>query len=348
MPVMRFLLLLSLILASRLAAMDLYVSGYGPSIHTFTLNDVGELTLRATSVGGKHPSFLALHPTKPWVYAVNEGDGSLRAFHAEDDGTLRLLNTAASGGKGPCHCAVSPDGRWLLAANYGSGHVALLPIADDGSLGAAATVLLAGKHAHMAITDPSGTHVYVPCKGSDHIAQYALSDDTLVPLDPAEVAVDAGAGPRHLVFSNDGQRAYLVNELANTVTALSRDGASGQLHVLASAPTLPEDFTGTSTAAHIVLNAAETVIYTSNRGHNSLARFTIVDGSTLTLRDFSGQDQGLATPRHFALSPDGHFLIAAAQKGDELLTYAVATDGALSLVGRTPCAGNPCCVVFTR
>lgn len=339
-------------LLPTVGAMDnllLHVSGYGPQIQAFHLTPTGELVPLSGSAGGQNPSFLALHPTGPWAYAINEtGEGRVRGFTRDPlTGALTERTKVASGGKGPCHLSVTPDGRWLLVAHYGSGHVALLPIDADGIVGAATDVREAGRNAHMAITDPAGTVVYVPCLGSNHIALYRIDSEAgrLVPLDPPTVATAPGAGPRHLTFTADGRRAYVINELNSTITAYTVPD-NGVLVAGASVSTLPDDFAQRNKTAHLVLSPDGRTLWGSNRGHDSLARFRVADDGTLTASGHDAVGDGLKTPRHFAVSPDGRFLIAAAQGADLLLRYAVEADGSLRLLGSTPCAGKPCSVVF--
>src|SRR2546426_1173464 len=88
-----------------------------------------------------NPSFLALHPKRRFLYAVNEIEefggkhsGSVSAFSiAQGSGKLTLLSRQSSEGTGPCHLALDKTGRAVLVANYGSGSIAALPIEMDGS-----------------------------------------------------------------------------------------------------------------------------------------------------------------------------------------------------------------------
>lgn len=327
----------------------LLVSGNGSDLHAFTLSESGSLVAGAATPSGQNPSFCAFSPAGRAVYVIQErGDGAVRAYARDPaSGALRDLNQVPSGGKGPCHVSLDPSGRWLFVAHYGSGHVTVFPVHTDGSIGAMSDRHQAGVNAHMAITDPSGKFVYVPCKGSDAIAQYRFDAENgrLLPLDPPMVATATGAGPRHIVFTADSSQAYVVNELNQTVTCYQVE--AGCLQPGASISTLPADYTGANTTAHIVLSLDQRTLYASNRGHDSVAIFSRDGAGVLTVLGHVGPSEGLTTPRHFALSPDGHFLVVAAQDSDELLTYAVTTAGMLSLSSRTPCPGRPCCVVFS-
>src|SRR5438128_1968132 len=88
------------------------------------------------------PTFLAIHPDRPFLYAVNgvrefqgQSTGAVSAFSLDPaTGALRLLNQQPSGGTGPCHLVVDRTGRNVLVANYAGGSVACLPIDADGRL----------------------------------------------------------------------------------------------------------------------------------------------------------------------------------------------------------------------
>src|SRR5258706_3878799 len=91
--------------------------------------------LSAPIVAGEiaQPSFLALHPNRRFLYAVNEtGSGSragqVTAFAVEANGKLTLLNHQSSRGSGPCHLVVDHAGKNLLLANYEGGSVAAFPL----------------------------------------------------------------------------------------------------------------------------------------------------------------------------------------------------------------------------
>ena len=85
------------------------------------------------------PSFLAIHPSRKFLYAVSERSevdgrpgGRSSAFSIDPaSGTLTPINQQSSVGAGPCHLIVDRAGKNVLVANYGSGSVACLPIDAD-------------------------------------------------------------------------------------------------------------------------------------------------------------------------------------------------------------------------
>ena len=121
-----------------------YTNGTSQGIYLLEFDPAtGRLGKPVLAAEAKNPSFLALHPARPLLYAVGElgsfegkKAGAVSAFSIDKKtGKLALLNQQPSGGPGPCHVTVDRSGRWVLVANYSGGSVASLPIRDDGSLG---------------------------------------------------------------------------------------------------------------------------------------------------------------------------------------------------------------------
>jgi 6-phosphogluconolactonase len=190
-----------------------YVGAYtdrGKGIHMFYLNSAdGTLTPWKILTGIVNPSSLAFHPSKKFLYAVNEisnysggTTGSLTSMSIDPaTGDLRILNVVSSGGGGSAHLSVDPIGKWVFVANYGGGSVGVIPIMPDGSLAAASDVqkisgplgpqpaveappgsfAISGHdapHAHQAETDPAGNFVLVSDLGTDRIYVYRLNKES--------------------------------------------------------------------------------------------------------------------------------------------------------------------------
>jgi 6-phosphogluconolactonase (cycloisomerase 2 family) len=66
----------------------------------------GELSNIQPAAPAQHPSFLAMHPTLPLVYAVNEipeGNGLLSSYQLDlATATLTPLQRVSTNGNGPC------------------------------------------------------------------------------------------------------------------------------------------------------------------------------------------------------------------------------------------------------
>src|SRR5262249_2879011 len=152
--------------------------------------------------------------------------------------------------------------------------------------------------------------------------------------------------PRHFAFHPDGRHAYAINELASTVTALEYDPEHGTLKPIQTVSTLPAGYTGETTCAEVQVHPSGKFLYGSNRGHNSIAVFTI-DEKTGRLTPLGHQGQDIKIPRNFAIDPTGHFCLVANQDGDSIVVFRVdQKTGMLTPTGHKVDVSMPVCIKF--
>lgn len=334
-------------------------------IYAFDLNlSSGETTQPRLVAETLNPSFLAIHPTARFLYAVNElwgagEEGTVSAFAIQPDGNLQFLNRQPSEGKGPCHLTIDKTGKFTLVANYGSGSVAVLPILPDGRLGKATCSIQhegksvnpqrqEGPHAHSVNLDQANKFAIVADLGIDKLLVYRFNpaEGTLEPNDPPYVATAPGAGPRHVAFHPNGNFVYAINELNSTVTVYRYDPAKGTLTELQTVSTLPEGFRDTNTTAEVQVHPSGRFLYGSNRGHDSIAIFAI-DGESGKLSLVGHQPTQGRTPRNFGIDPTGTYLLAANQDSDNIVVFKIdAQTGKLEATGRSVKVPAPVCVKF--
>ncbi len=330
----------------------------------------GQLGAPELAVETKSPSFLAVHPNERFLYAVGEGttlegkrSGAVSAFALDKaSGKLALLNQQPSGGLGPCHLALDSKGRCLMTANYGSGSIASLPVRKDGSLGEPASAIQhvgssvnpqrqAGPHAHFITPSPDDRFALCCDLGLDQVLVYRLDPKraTLAANDPPFATVKAGAGPRHLAFTPNGKFAFVINEMASTITAFGYDAKHGTLAERQTVSTLPPGHAGTNTScAEIAVHPSGKFVYGSNRGHDSIVAFA-VDAKAGTLRCVAHQPTGGKTPRHFAIDPTGQWLLAENQASDSVVVFHIdPQSGRLSPTGQSVEVPSPVCAVFVQ
>lgn len=302
----------------------------------------GALTHLGAVDVGENPSFVALHPRRPVLYAVNEVDrydgrasGAIAAFALDGrGGATPLGRPRATGGGAPCYVSIDPSGRCALVANYGGGSVAAFPIDHAGALGAASALIQhtgrgpnaarqEAPHAHCIIPDPTGRWVVGTDLGIDRVDVYRLDPraGTLTPTSGADQA--PGSGPRHLAFHPDGRRLYVIHELDQTVSAYRWDASRGTLTPIGSpVPLLDARASGDATAADIHVAPSGRFAYASVRGPNVLCVLAI-DAMTGGVKLVQRLPSGGNWPRNFALEPSGRFLYVAHQKSNDIVGFAV-------------------------
>jgi len=347
-----------------------YLSGSSKGIYVSRFDsDTGKLTEPQLAAETRNPSFLAVHPNRRFLYAVGEVDdalgqraGAVTSFALDPTtGKLTAINQQTSGGTGPCHLSVDAGGRCLLVANYGSGSIAALPIMSDGSLAEAASVIQhkgssvnpkrqAGPHAHCITPSPDNRFVFVCDLGMDKVLIYRFdpSNALLFPNDPAYAAVAHGAGPRHLAFSSDGHHAYVINEMALTITAFAYSSTNGAMFEEQNVSTVPADYpvSEKDSTAEIALHPNGKFVYASNRGPDSIAVFR-VDSKTGRLTLMQNESTQGRTPRHFAIDPDGKWLLAENQHSNSVVVFAIdPASGKLKPAGQSIAIDSPVCALF--
>jgi 6-phosphogluconolactonase len=333
-----WIVLQSLLFAALAQAQKLYIGTYtntdahSRGIYSALFDpNTGALTGLTVAAETTNPSFLARHPSRQFLYAVNEvGDGSVSSFTIGERG-LKLLGTSSTRGAAPCYLLVDRSGKWLLAANYSGGSVVVLPILSDGRAGDALVTRHTGSgpsprqqgpHPHQ-IVEISGDRILVPDLGADRIVVYRLNkvDGALSLADPPEIRLPPGAGPRHLAPSAGGRALYVLSELASTVTVLGEGASSKSWNILQTVSLLSPDFQGRSTAAEIALHPNGRFLYASNRGADDIVAFSI-DASTKRLTRVGAVPTG-ATPRFFMIHPTGKWLLAAGQTSGTVTVFAI-------------------------
>ncbi len=329
-------------------------------VYTLRLNgETGELTQESVATGLENPSFVALDPSGDHLYAVSEtsafnGSGGITAFNVNRaTGELTQINQQSTGGPGPCHLMVDATDSLVIVTNYSGGSVSVHPLAADGSVGESTEFIQhegssvnsrrqEKAHAHSVNIDSTNSRAYVCDLGKDQVLTYDI--DVANGKLSLSAAVDevAGEGPRHFTFHPSGNYVYVNNELGNTVTVYDIDG-DGKLSPKQTESTLPSGWNGESHTADIHTSPDGKFLYCSNRGHDSLAIFSI-DQSTGNITHIGNESTRGNTPRNFAITPDGKFLLAENQDSDSIVTFKREDDGTLTPTGSVLSVPAPVCL----
>lgn len=328
----------------------IYLLDFDPA--TGSLSDT-RLVVETTS-----PSFLAISKDRNHVYAVNEtAPGNVSSFQwNEDRSSLSAVNQQPSQGDHPCFVEMNTAQNLLSVANYSSGTISVYPVDNAGMIGAATAIHQHtgsgpvkpnqnAAHAHCAKFDPNGKFLYAVDLGIDQLISYPIDEQGVVGKASSSLALDPGDGPRHMVFHPSLDMAFVVNELSGTVTSLSVNHESGQLEKIDTKSTLPADFEGNNACADIHISSNGKFLYASNRGHNSIAVFSVTEKGELELLTTESV-QG-DWPRNFTFSPDEKFLLVANQHSSNITVFAVNTEtGLLSFTGHELSVSHPVCLKF--
>jgi 6-phosphogluconolactonase len=349
----------------------------GEGIYRFEMDSyTGALTRKKLVAQTPNPSWIVIHPSRKYLYAVNEivnqESGSVSAFAIEPaTGDLTPLNVVSSEGRGPAHMNLDASGKYAFVANYAGGTIAVLPITNEGRLGAAVDVhsdlgsigsrsathappgsfAISGHdapHAHMIAADPGNRFVLSVDLGQDRIYVYNF-DRNSGKLRPAEtapfVSLPSGDGPRHLVFHPNGRWVYVLCEESSTIALFHYDAAQGTLAFQQTISSLPRSYLGTNFTSEVVISPDGRFLYAANRLHDTIAICSIGPNGELTLiEEVSTMGD---YPRHCTFDLTGNFFYICNQRSDNITCFNVQhKTGSLTFTSQYTAVGTPSIVAF--
>ena len=294
----------------------------------------GELTHVGDVRTAARPAPLAVNPAGDRMYVGCRDEIALSSYAIGDGGSLTHIGDAALEND-PCYLATDRRGRFLLSAYYEGGLCAVHAIGDDGAATAPPVEWLAtAKGAHSIQTDASNRFAFVPHisggTGPNAIYQFRFDAETgrITPNSPARVEMDGELGPRHFCFHPNKDILYFSDEQGCSVTGYNFDADNGTLSAFQTLSTLPEGFVERNSCSQIQIAPSGEFLYAPNRGHNSIACFSVdAESGALTA---IGHADSEAVPRAFSIDPSGRFLYAAGLDTGRLAAYRIEGDGTLT------------------
>jgi 6-phosphogluconolactonase (cycloisomerase 2 family) len=302
--------------------------GRAEGIGALSSHPDGTLEWRGTAAKADSPSFLAIHPTLPVVYAVAEQRQMVQSFRRAGEYGLEPFGDPQSAGEATCHVAVDPLGRFIVAACWGDGQVLLYELNHDGGI--------SGRFAAAPSIDPHGSLTPGQPRQSRAHASLMLSDGRVMTTDLGhdtvrvwryepgagliadhELALPFASGPRHLVQHRSGS-VFVVSEYSIEVFVVKAD--AGTFELISRGPatsggSLPED-----SAAEISLDQEGNHAYVGVRGSNLISVLQVgPDGTGLSpVKDVPS---GGNWPRHHLVR--GQWLHVAHERSDNIATFAL-------------------------
>lgn len=337
-----------------------YTDGQSEGIYKYVLSAEGSLKNIGLAARAENPSFLAFSPDRKQLLVVNEvsnaeAQGYVSSFKIDRD-TLLLLDQKPSGGAHPCHIVSRADG-YVVVANYSGGNMGLLRWQPDGTLselldvqqhkGSGTHPRQEGPHAHSGWFTPEGGVIAVDL-GTNQL--WFSEIDTVTHKFTSGMqntfSMESGAGPRHLALHPKNSGIYVINELSSSISFLKKNADGGQHYEIEQTlSTLPQGYSDANTCADIHISDEGKFVYASNRGHNSIAIYSVNPDSGKLLLLGHEPTRG-ETPRNFSLSPDSRFLLVANQTTNSISSFQRdPLTGLLTFIDQTE-AFAPVCILF--
>jgi len=299
---------------------------FSPSENKLEVNLIGP--------GVHNPSFVVANSKGNLVFSLEEDmsktGGNVMVFNRSEPGQrLAPIDTVPSYGDHPCYLALSPTEDFLAVANYTGGSLSIFRVNKEGKPHYLQTIQHNGKsvnqtrqekpHVHSTVFSPDGKYVLAADLGTDKIYVYRFDPSQEKPLTLAiEYPVTPGDGPRHLVFSPEGNEILVVQEMTATLEVLSFD--NGNIAPKQRLSLLSDGFTGAVGAAEVRFSPDGKYSYVSNRGDaNTISVFRKKsNGEYERIQQISS---GGIMPRNFNMTADGKYLLAAHQASNDIVVF---------------------------
>jgi 6-phosphogluconolactonase len=329
-----------------------------------------------------HPNGRFLYATNEVESYDNEYSGGavLTFAISPSDGSIAHVGTQPSMGVWPAYISIDKSGSRVAVANHGNydpsvrivkkngvpeiekvwddGTVALLPVKADGILDRPSDVAILERttsvdkvtqrsaHAHSVNWDPSQRMVLACDKGCDRVYTYRVANGSQKLADGKVLKTEPGIAPRHSSFHPTLPYVYVVNERQSSLSCYRYDAGTADISLVQTMPTIPAEYTMNNSPADVHVHPNGRFVYSSNRGHNSIAIFRIDEASgRMTIVEIVST-QG-ATPRGFNFEPGGRFLFAGNQGTGNVVTFTVDGEtGKLTPTGGKAEVPRPVCIQF--
>jgi len=298
-------------------------------------SDKGQFSSLRSLAQVPNPSWLHLANNDNQLFASSElldQVGQIHSFDIAADHSLQHCSTQSSQGLATCHLTTSEN--YLYATSYIDGRLSVFPRNGIELSQASKIISYIGQgpnttrqesaHAHQAVLAPNARWLYVCDLGSDAIHCHDCRHEPNSWEPSRIIKTPAGSGPRHLVFHPTLPTLWVVCELIPMILTYQWSAESGDLMLihrmaLSDIPTLKS----VAHTAAIHLHPTGKQLGISERATHSVCVFSLSYSGELTFQQ--QVSSSYLTPRDFAFTPDGKWLLIAYQDSHRLTSHTIDT-----------------------
>lgn len=343
----------------------IFVGSYGNDltrgIYVFHLDvDNGEFLKKKFYKSLANPT--AMFKRERFIYVCyknNTGrntDGGLWQY-ATMDLQFGLAGKSTDHGKTYMDCFVNEDRSNAYAVDYYNGEVVMIPILKQKIVKVTQTIKHVGSgpdkkrqaepHPHFIDETPDHQRILVCDLGTDEVVLYKTIEKGKLERDEENsFQLKPGSGPKKMIFSPNGQYAYVLNELSSTICVYRYEDC--QFTLIQEIDTYPKgEYAGDNLAGDIVMSEKGEYLFATNRGHDSVSAFEMCDDGQLKYIEYLDTDEN---PRAMILVND-RWLVVASQLGGTLESFEIKRGESKGILFETHFSymvGEPVCLIEGR
>lgn len=319
-----------------------YTHEMSVGIHIYDV-DTKNITLKERKVVPiNNPSDLVVSKNHKFLYSI--ADEGVESFKILPDGDLEPMNQKWIGGMRGCYVEVDDDNRYLFVGGHHDGRVSMMKLEADGSIGEIADGIF-----HQGMGRNVGLRNFIPhvdcvkltpdqkflCavdNGLDQTKVYRV-DYELGKLKLVDIIRGAlESAPRMIRFSKDGNYAYILYELTNTIEAY-RYSVVNDLPVFDKIQTvslLYEKNDDTCASSGMEISNSGKYLFSSMSGLNAVICHEI-DPKTGELTHVFHSRVNSDYPKVLAIYPDEKHYLTLNNFSNDIFSYTINYDGHFSL-----------------
>lgn len=282
----------------------------------------GKLELIDSTASVINPSFVAFSQDGGLLYAVSEtGGGELITYRIGEGAELKEIARNPTDAGAPCHIAVDESDRLIVTSNYGGGNINVFYRDEEDGIHELQRIPFnreegeRASHAHSATFSPDNRHVFIADLGKDKIWGFSINEQAIEDFKVSQANGEQLALNTHIVLEEHVEH-WLHPELPEP---------AGPRHF---------DFHPNGRNAYVIneLNATVTAFdYDTENG-------TLTTLQTIATLPETFTEWNSCADIH--VHPSGQFLFGSNRGHNSIVTYRIAEDGKLSLVGHTSTGGE--------
>ena len=343
-----------------IAYVGTYTHGSSIGIHLYDV-DVEEGTLSERKVVPvNNSSYVVKSKNGKYLYSI--ADEGVAVFAIKPDGDLEPINKVDIDGMRGCYLSVDDDGKYLFVGGYHDGKITAVHTHKDGRLGKIFDgVFHKGigsvaernfrPHVSCVLPTPEGKYVCAVDNGIDQVKIYRINTmrNRLELVDVLRCKRESG--PREIVFSKDGNYAYILFELINKVGVFKYkdNGKTPEFELIQTIETLSDELDPLhDCAAAITISPDGKHLFTSTAGDNSVAMFSINQEDGTLVKEFALPISG-EYPKDIALFPDGKHIAVVNHESNSITTFTIDYEKkVLVMKGKPMKVETPICILITK
>jgi 6-phosphogluconolactonase len=278
-----------------------------------------------------NPNYMVMDKERNLIYSVlKDNDKGGVCISKITDSVTVPSSKIVSDGHLPCHVSIDKKKTFLFSANYRTGVVRVYSLGKDGELTGVSSETdhnnlgLGETHPHYTGLTPDEKYLFVVDLGLDMIILYNYSNGKLGEIFQ-KVLFKKGCGPRHIVFDNTGEYAYLITEYSTEIVTMKYSENEG-LEITDYISALGKEFPNEGDGAAIRLSKDGTRLFSSSRKPGTVSMFEIDSKTKKPVFLDALASEGEHT-RDINIDEDGNVLIAANRFSNNLVTFLVSEDG---------------------